>query len=72
MSGGGFMGVLYVRMGPGRYVSTQAADRQIFYLFNSGMKTWTIGPTTEERSDTGAKGTLTSSTERYPLPSPPI
>lgn len=70
--GGESMGVLYVRMGPGNYVSTQASDRTVVYLFNSGIKIWTIGPTTEEESETGARGTLESSTERYPLPSPPI
>jgi hypothetical protein len=49
------MGSLYVRVGPGSYSSTQAPDRMVVYLFNSGMKTWTIGPTTEERSETGAR-----------------
>lgn len=72
MCGGQFMGVLYVRMGPGSYVSTQASDRLVVYLFNSGINTWTIGPTTEEDPDTGASGTRVSSTDKYPLPSPPM
>ncbi len=66
------MGELYVRVGPGSYYSAQAKDLMVVYLFNSGMKTWTIGPSTEERSETGARGTRESSTDKYPLPSPPM
>lgn len=72
LSGGCFMGVLYVRMGPGSYVSTQASDKEVIYFFNSGMKTWMIGPTKEDKSDTGASGTRESSTDKYPFPSPPM
>lgn len=72
VSGGCFMGVLFVRMGPGSYVSAQASDQEVVYLFNSGINTWTIGPTTDDGPDTGASGTRASSTDRYPLPSPPM
>lgn len=68
----GVMGFLYVRVGPGRYASAQASDRRVVYLFNSGIKTWTIAPMIELGSETGANGTLVSSTDKKPSPSPPM
>ena len=66
------MGQLLIRTKPGEFVATLVPDSNVVYLFNSGMKIWTIGPTTAVVSCTAASGTRESSTDKNPLPSPPI
>lgn len=66
------MGELLVRMKNGSYKSSRVPDEMVVYLFNSGTKSWTIGPSISESSPTGETGTRSSSTDKKPLPFPPM
>lgn len=64
------MGTWLVRTEAGKFDYSPASDNEVVHLFNSGMKTCIIGPTTSSGDRTEAKGTRGSSTDRKPAPSP--
>lgn len=65
------VGKLLTRTGPGVFAESKVCQNREVYLFNSGINTCIIGPTTKVDSLTSAKGTRSSSTDKKPLPSPP-
>ena len=67
---GGSMGTWLVRTEAGKFDYSPASDSEVVHLFNSGMKTCIIGPTTSSGDRTDANGILGSSTDRKPTPSP--
>lgn len=69
-SKGGGMGTLLVRTEAGKFDYSSASDSEVVHLFNSGMKTCIIGPTTSSDERTDANGIRGSSTDRKPAPSP--